>query len=195
MPVFSNQRPLPTFRRWWKLVLGFCPTRWWYKNSQCVDLRCCPVGQAVPATGLLRTHSHGRLVWLARHWRRGSQLSGARDRCQRCSRESFCDKERVFPKADFSLCWDELGYSRGSSCCCSHHRRGGGDPDGPEHPSFAKPFISGREPMAAAQTERRMRIASMQGHRHVWALGPLAAVEDFQQVLALWLVQALGLQL
>lgn len=40
-----------------------------------------------------------------------------------------------------------------------------------------------------------MRIASTQGHRHVQALGLLAAVEDFQQVLALRLVQALGLQL
>lgn len=67
--------------------------------------------------------------------------------------------------------------------------------DGPEHPSFAKPFISGREPVAAAQVERRKCIASTQGHRHVRALGPLAAVEDFQQVLALGLVQTLGLQL
>jgi len=88
-----------------------------------------------------------------------------------------------------------MGYSSCASCCCSWQHRGGGNLDGPEHPSFAKPFISGREPVAAAQAERRMHITSVQGHRHVRALGPLAAVEDFQQALAPGLVQTLGLQL
>lgn len=40
-----------------------------------------------------------------------------------------------------------------------------------------------------------MGITSVQRHRHVQALGLLATVEDFQQLLALRLVQALGLQL
>lgn len=125
----------------------------------------------------------------------GDHSSAERETTASAAAESFCDEEHVIPKADFSSCWDELGYSHGSSCCCSRHHRGGGNPDGPEHPSFAKPFISGRELAAAAQVERRMCIASAQGYRHVWALGPLAAVEDFQQVLALGFVQALGLQL
>lgn len=38
-------------------------------------------------------------------------------------------------------------------------------------------------------------IASVQGHRRVQALGPQATVEDFQQLSAPRLVQALGLQL
>lgn len=40
-----------------------------------------------------------------------------------------------------------------------------------------------------------MAIISVQGHRQVQALGPLATVEDFQQLLTLRLMQALGLQL
>lgn len=88
--------------------------------------------------------------------------------------------------------WDIPVLPRAAALC---HHRGGGSPGGPEHFSFAKPFITGREPVASAQVRRMMRTASAQGRRHVQALGPLAAVKDFQQVLALRLVQALGLQL
>lgn len=43
--------------------------------------------------------------------------------------------------------------------------------------------------------EKRKGIVSVQGHRHVQALVPLMTVKEFQQLLALRLVQALGLQL
>ena len=106
-PIFSNRQLLPTFQRWWKSGLGLCATRRWYKASQCIDPKCHTVGRAVPTAGLPCTHSRSRLIWLARRWRRGLQLCGARDCCQCCSRESFCDKECVFPKADTSS-WDIL---------------------------------------------------------------------------------------
>lgn len=67
-------------------------------------------------------------------------FSRARDCCERCSRESFCNKECVFPRADISSCWDELGYSLCPSCCCSCQCRGGGTLDGPEQSFLCKTF-------------------------------------------------------